>query len=358
MPLAIAARALPPWFALGVAGTLAAPSSALAHVKWFCATADATQAPVPLPNVLTATFFVACGAFVLMVFAGLIADGYVARRWPALASTGACLAGVEEAVIRLAVAIYFLALWNGTAAVPWAAGEAMLTPELVPRSAMLGVLQLAIAILVIRRETCILAALGLCALYADAALAYGVFHMMDYVFFPGLAAYLALTSVRSPRALRMRVPVLCGSLSFSLMWTAVEKFLYPQWTVTVLLQHPQMTLGFDWPIVLAIAGFVEFSLAFYLATGRGLLRIGAAAFMAVFLSAMPEFGYLDVVGHLPIVAILLVVCLGGASSLQGTLRLPGRGLVVNAAGVSALYLVTFSVLFGMYYGMQRTVGHV
>ncbi len=210
----------------------------------------------------------------------------------------------------------------------------------------------------IRRETCAFAAFGMCVLYVHAAFAYGVFHMLDYVFFPGLAVYLALTWARSPRALRMRVPVLCGSLSFSLMWTAVEKFLYPQWTVAVLLQHPQMTLGFDWPIVLAIAGFIEFSLAFYLATGRGLLRLGAATFMAVFLSAMPEFGYLDLIGHVPIVAILLVVCMGGASSLQNTLRLPGRGVVVNAAGVSALYLVTLSLLFGMYYGMQRTVGHV
>jgi len=32
--------------------------------------------------------------------------------------------------------------------------------------------------------------------------------------------------------------------------------------------------------------------------------------------------------------------------------------MVNAAGVSALYLVTLSALFGMYYGMQRTVGHM
>jgi len=178
MALPTAARVSPPWFALGAAGSFAvAPSSAGAHVKWFCATADATQAPVPLPNVLTATFLVACGAFVLLVFAGLVADGYVARRWPALASTGARLAGVEEAVIRLVVAIYFLALWNGAAAVPWAAGEAVLTPELVPRSGVLGVLQLTIAILVVRRETCILATFGMCVLYANAALAYGVFHM-------------------------------------------------------------------------------------------------------------------------------------------------------------------------------------
>jgi len=128
--------------------------------------------------------------------------------------------------------------------------------------------------------------------------------------------------------------------------------------VAVVLQHPQMTLGFGWPVVLAIAGFVEFSLAFYLAAGRGLLRLGAAAFMAVFLSAIPEFGHLDLIGHLPIIAILLVVCMGGASPLQDALRLPGRGVTANAAGVSALYLATLLVLFGMYYGMQRTVGRV
>lgn len=344
----------PAWLALAAATTVAVPSNAAAHVKWFCTAVDVTRPPVLLADVLTPIFLVACCVFVLLIFAGFVADGHVARRWPAVASTGARLAGAEEAIIRLAVGAYFLALWDGDAAVPWAVGDAMLTPELVPRDAVSGALQLAVAALVISRRSCALAALGICALYVRATIAHSAFHMVDYVFFLGLAAYLALTSAGSPRALRLRVPLLSGSLAFSLAWTAVEKFLYPQWTVQILAEHPDLTLGFDWPVVVVIAGFVEFSLAFYLATGRGLLRLGAAAFMAVFLSAIPEFGRLDLIGHLPIVAILLVVCLGGASSLQDAWRLPGRGVAVNAAAAAVLFLATLSVMFGMYYGLQLT----
>lgn len=344
------------WLVLVAVAAAVIPSSAMAHVKWFCISADVTRPPVPLPDVLTPFFLLSCGAFVLLIFAGFVADSWVARRWPALASTGVRLAGVEETLVRLAVAVYFLSLWTNAAPVPWGEGDAMLTPELVHRGPVSGFLQLAVAVLVVRRETCVLAALGIGALYAGAVAVYGVFHMIDYVYFLGLAAYLALTPTASPRALRMRVPVLCGALAFSLMWTAIEKFLYPQWTVAVLLEHPNMTLGFDWPVVVVLAGFVEFSLAFYLATGRGLLRFGAAAFAAVFLSAMPEFGRLDLFGHLPIVAILAVVCIGGASPLQDSWRPRGGGVVAGSAGVTTLFLATLVVMFGMYYGLQRTAG--
>ena len=58
--------------------------------------------------------------------------------------------------------------------------------------------------------------------------------------------------------------------------TVQEKFLYPQWTEIVLLIHPQIAAGLPIPLVTVIAGFVEFSLAFYLITGATLLRVDAA----------------------------------------------------------------------------------
>ncbi len=110
------------WLVLVAVATAVIPSSAMAHVKWFSTSADVTQPPVSLPDVLTPFFLLSCGAFVLLIFAGFVADGWVARRWPALASTGVRLARVEETLVRLAVAVYFLALWANAAPVPW--GEA------------------------------------------------------------------------------------------------------------------------------------------------------------------------------------------------------------------------------------------
>ncbi len=337
-------------FALVAATTI--PLPAWAHVKWFCSTADVTRAPAALRYALTPTFLACVGAFLLMVFGGFLVDHWFGRRWPALASSGDRLSGGEEKLIRLATGAFFLCLWDKGAKVFWETGQAVLTPELVHNATWIHWVQFAVAVLVIWRPTCILAAAGMCTLYGFGIAEWGVFHMTDYVFLLGIAGYLALTSVASPRALRMRIPLIAGSLAFSLMWTAVEKWVYPQWTVAVLLEHPNLTAGFPWSVVTVIAGFVEFTLAFYLATGRGLLRIGAFAYSLIFIIAIPEFGHVDAVGHMPIVAIFWAVCLRGASPLQDSLRLSRRGAVLDAAAVSALYLTTIPILIAAYYGLQ------
>lgn len=328
------------------------PRGASAHVKWFCSTVDVTRPPIPLSDVLTPVYLACFGAFIFMVFAGFLLDGWVARRWPALASSGALFAGAEENLMRLATGAYFLLLWDKGAVVLWDKGDAILTPELLANIAWMNLLQFAVAVLVIWRRSCILSALGILILYGYGITQFGVFHMTDYVFFPGIAAYLALTSLGTPRALRLRVPVLGGALAFSLMWTAIEKFVYPQWTLVVVAEHPDLAAGFPMSLAVVIAGFVEFTLAFYLVTGRGLLRLGAAGYAGIFLIAIPEFGHLDAVGHIPVVGILGVLCLHGASPLQNALRRFRGHLAWDAAAISLLYLVSLIGMFAMYYGLQ------
>jgi len=76
--------------------------------------------------------------------------------------------------------------------------------------------------------------------------------------------------------------------------------------------------------------------------------------MTVFLSAVPEFGQLDSVGHLPIVAILMALAVQGATPMQDALRLRGRGPALNALAVCGMYLACLPVMMAMYYAMQRT----
>jgi len=279
-------------------------------------------------------------------------DGVIAGKWPRLASSGRRHAEVEEKLVRLATGAYFLLLWDKGAVVLWERGSAILTPELMASLGWTGSLQLVIAVSVAWRRTCVVAAVGIGILYGYGVAQFGIFHMTDYVFFPGIAAYLALTSLGTPARLRLRVPLLSGGLAFGLMWTAIEKFVYPAWTLDVVAQHPDLAFGFPWQFVVVVAGFVEFTLAFYVMTGRGLVRFGAAAYAGIFLAAIPEFGHLDAVGHIPIVAILAVVCLRGASPLQRLLGLMQPGRAINAATISALYLVALAGFFGMYYGLH------
>ena len=367
-----------------VTGVWLVPRQAFAHVKWFCAVADVTQSPIAFHDVLTPLFGGVCCLFLLLVFAGFLVDGHVARRWPRLGSSGQLHVDTEEKLVRLATGAYFLLLWDKGAVVLWERGGAILTPELMANIGWMGALQFAIAVFVGWRRTCLLAAAGICVLYGYGIMQFGIFHMTDYVFFPGIAAYLALTSISAfsgpaanpasairrrsssfarrlgirlassplPMATRLRVPLLSGSLAFGLMWTAVEKFVYPEWTLDVVSRHPSLAFGFPWQFVVMVAGFVEFTLAFYFMAGRGLVRFGAIAYASVFVAAIPEFGHLDTVGHMPIVAILAVVFLHGASPLQRLMGIWQRRPVANATAILALYAVTLIGFFGMYYGLQ------
>ncbi len=334
------------------AGVILMPGRALAHVKWFCATADVTRPPEALSRVLTPLFAVVCCAFLLLVFTGFVVDGVVARRWPALASSHGRNAALEEHLVRLAVGAYFVALWDKGAVVLWERGGAILTPELTAAAAWVGAVQFSVAVSLGWRRSCLLGAVGICVLYGYGIAEFGAFHMTDYVFFPGIAAYLALTGVGTAGALRLRVPLLSGGLAFGLMWTAIEKFVYPQWTLDVVARHPDLAFGYPWGFVTVVAGFVEFTLAFYVMTGRGLVRFGALAYAGIFLMAIPEFGHLDSVGHLPIIAILAVVGLHGASPLQRLAGVLDRTPAANAAAISMLYLASLAGFFGMYYGLH------
>lgn len=111
-------------------------------------------------------------------------------------------------------------------------------------------------------------------------------------------------------------------------------------------------MGMPFGFFIVVAAFVEFTLAFYLATGRGMLRLGALILIVVFLSAMPTFGARDIVGHIPIAAMLAVPFLAGDSVLQRFWRWPRRGIVFNAAVTCLLYVVTLAAFIGMYHAVQ------
>ena len=68
------------------------------------------------------------------------------------------------------------------------------------------------------------------------------FHLVDYVFMLTLALYLASLSLDCPRLAGARERVLSAGLACSLAWTAIEKFLYPQWTDAVIAAHPAIAM--------------------------------------------------------------------------------------------------------------------
>jgi hypothetical protein len=328
-----------------VAVTLALlPQPACAHIKWF-APYDVTAAPASVEHVLSLPFLAALAGFVFLVFTGFLLDRWLAKRSRSTAGVSRNNEAAEM-LMRAGTGGFFMAIF--------ATGGLILTPELRTGADWPGWLQLGIAISMLSRRTCVLGAIGILMLYGYGISLYGLFHLVDYPMFPGLAAYLALTACPSERLRALRMPILSTSICIGLMWGAVEKWAYPQWTFPLLEARPYLTLGVSPTNVMIIAGFVEFSLAFYIMTGLTLVRLAILGLVGIFLAAIIDFGKIDAIGHLPIVVPLLAMFVHGPNQLQKWFFDGSTGLFNEARKASVSFATAICLLLSLYYGIQST----
>lgn len=338
--------------------SLTIASAAQAHVKWFCGVIDPSLPPAAPRDVLSPTFLLAVPLFGMLVAAGALLDAVLARTALGSAARFTGRDAIGELILRVGMSAYAVCLWANLAVVMWADSSvgSILTPDLLGRGRVLAGVQLAFAVLVLIPRASIPAGAALGVLYATGVAQYGAFYMIDYLFFLGAAAYLVMSDPwlkRHSGAGTRRLAVLTVSIGVSLMWTAIEKFLFPQWTIAILLHHPAITAGFELPTVTTIAGFIEFSLAFYVLVGRDILiRVSIAALMALFMLAMPEFGMVDVVGHIPLIAIFLVLLLHGETSMQRQFRRGASSVFASAGWVTILYIIVLTGMTLLYYGLH------
>jgi hypothetical protein len=326
-------------------GFIAFPADA--HVKWFCAY-DVTVPPLPLNQVLTPTFLLIAVGFAILLFVGFALDRAAVRSgWSAVLDRFAAkTARFQSATVRAGVGVFFFSLWS--------LGGIILTPELQTASSVIPWIQLAIAVGTLTKWTSLLSGLGILGLYGFAERQYGFFHLMDYPVFIGIAIYLILTPFQRRGRLDLRMPILYATAGFTLMWAAIEKFGYPMWTEPLLIEHSRITLGMDFDVFMIMAGFVEFTLAFFLITGTALLRLGTFYLFFIFAVAIIDFGMIDAVGHLLIIVALGIMTLNGKTVLQDQFRLDDKmGVLSEAGAMTALSFVVLAGFFGLYYGLQR-----
>ena len=311
------------------------PARAWAHVKWF-APYDVAQSPVPIAGVMTTHF--------LLVLAGFLLDRLVSRSSRRIAGLERWKAA-EEKIMRAGIDAFFMALFT--------MGGIILTPELRTDAGWPAWLQLGIAASMISARTCVLGGVGIVVLYIYGVALYGVFHLSDYPMFLGIAAYMALTSSTSQRLRALRMPTLYTTVCGSLMWVAIEKWAYPQWTFPLLDARPYLTLGIPPGDFMVVAGFVEFALAFYILTGLGLLRLGICGLGLIFVAAILDFGKLDAIGHLPTIVSLAAMFLHGPTLLHHWLHDTRRGLLAEASRAGCSFATAISICFTAYYGLQH-----
>jgi hypothetical protein len=328
------------WLGCLVINTIPMATAASAHVKWFV-TCDASNNPLPLQAVFTPTFWLFSALFVTLFGVACVVEetpfgAFLSRL---LDRSTEPLHRRADALLRAVTAISFALLW--------ADGSPILTPELKGNSVWLSAIQVLIPIFLVGRATLPAAAAGIVVLYAFGAAADGLFHMLDYPFFLGLAACLALSVSKNAKLRSFGFDCLRWTVALSLMWPSMEKFLYPAWIAPILTEHPELTLGFDVGTVITAAGVVEFGLAFALFWTPLVRRFAAAGLALLLFAATFDFGKMDGIGHLMIIAILLLV-FADPGRKQARCHPAVAPLVSGTALLAIIFLYTGS--HTLYYG--------
>lgn len=341
-PIFIASRYRSPIVLAGMFALVLLPHPAAAHVKWFCSY-DVAATPRPVSLVINHDY----AHLVLLTLMVLVVAGVLDRTPIGVAILRSIdhvtwlIRDRSDDLMRAVLGGFFVALW--------AMDGIILTPELKTSAAWVPWLQLAIAVGMIWRQTLVLSALGIVALYAYAVDQYCIFHLLDYPIFLGLAAYCALSGLKiSPFGLRP-LDILRFLTAVTLMWASVEKWAYPEWTYPLLAIHPEMTFGFDPAFYMRAAGLVEFALAFTLACGPLMRRSSAILLLAMFVSAIFEFGKIDALGHSPIIVTLLAIL------ADNTVVAPKRSYVAIPAYFCASLAATIFAYYGVHAIFYRAV---
>jgi hypothetical protein len=279
----------------------ATATAAWAHVKWF-EEYEVSADPVPITTTLALPAFWFAMALVTVVF--LFAT-FFERRAPGQATaqfldkwTG-LLRDHADAFMIAIMAAFFVALF--------AVGGSYLTPDLKTESELLPWAQLLIGILLIWRRTRPIAAVMIVVLWAVALANYDLFHLYDYLALGlGLAGYLFLSGMKDGKWHDRRFTILRWGIALALMWSSMEKFMYPQWFMPLLEDKPFLAFGIPFEPYTTMAGVAEFTLGFGLLWTSLVRRLSAIALFALMFSAVYPFGRIDMIGHATILAGLVV----------------------------------------------------
>jgi hypothetical protein len=190
----------------------------------------------------------------------------------------------------------------------------------------------------------VLSALGIAVLYAIGLANYGLFHMLDYPIFLGLAAYLACSGLKiEPFGVRP-LDIARWAAGLTLMWASVEKWAYPEWTYPLLKSNPSLAMGFYIDYYMSAAGVVEFSLSLGLLWTPLVRRLSALVLIVMFSTAIVPFGKIDAIGH----SMIIVILIGILVDREPTVRRP-------PISAMAYYPAALAATISLYYGVHALI---
>ncbi|WP_210247644.1 hypothetical protein [Salinarimonas soli] len=330
---------------LAAACVLAPTLPAQAHVKWF-APYIVGAPPRPVGATLTDVWFWTALALVLAFFLATraievtrVGQGTLTM----LDRVSAALWRRADDFMRATIGAFFVAIF--------AVGGVYLTPDLTTRSELVSWAQLLIAALIFSRRTQPLAAAGIIALWVLALRDYDLFHLLDYLALGvSAAAYLVLEASADEGWRRHRFEALRWGVSVALMWSALEKFAYPDWFYPLVEAKPFLTFGLPRDAFIPTAGVAEFTMGFGLIWTPLIRRLSAIALFVIFNAAVYPFGRIDLVGHALIMGMIVIIA---ADPERHVHFLPA--IRQKLAAVPAALAVVLMVFATGYWGLHRSI---
>lgn len=322
-----------------------------AHVKWFVEF-DNAKPPLPISDVLTKTFIGFFVASVVAIYFFFVGDRYAYKKGylVALDERLRMFDNLSIHIMRGSAAVFFISLFLYH---QFVGVSFFLTPELKTDSPIVPWLHLALGLCALSRYTAPLVGVGILGLFAASVQKYGLYHMIDYLIFLGIAYFFLVTTITKGSWKKSGFIVLYALMGLTLLWASVEKWGYPQWTYPLLARDPSLLMGMDPYPYMVLAGFVEFNVIFLLLGAASIVtRIIALGLEAVFVLAIFKFGLIDAVGHLMIIAILFVLIVRGPTDARNILVLPKKTIWMEAYFMTGLYYLAFVTIFLMYYGFH------
>lgn len=321
-------------------------NAAFAHVKWFTDGSYADR-PQNLEQIVSPIFLWLLGLCLLVIPLGVWLDKKISSSsWYLNLDTWLDRKkGSSVMVMRIAAAMLFLLSWQA---------GAMLAPTLMVPSnyEWVGWYQFLLVFLLLFDRTVPIAGYGIMGLYIIGCVIYDPFHMLDYFLFIGAGYYLATSSSKNERLRISGLTILYLTVGFALCWVALEKFVYKDWSLYLVKEHPHLAMGLNYDFFITSAAFVEFSLGYLLIVNL-LQRPLAVLITIVFFLTTSVFGKVEIIGHTLVHGSLIVFLLEGPGSIYNFLHRRFKKVSMRIFfTVSNFLLLLFAMIF-VYYALAN-----
>lgn len=273
------------------------------HVKWFAG--DLEWTPQPIGKVITPAFlFWFCFTLVVLL---------LVSRYNAALDNISIVRKVHFFLNKLKrFHLLIMRIGLGIALLLQISTGAYLAPTLQINTWWVYALIIIATLGLLHRVTLPASSLAIGVLYVKALTDYGMFHVLDYMFYLGVIYYLLVANTKWSRT---GIPVLYVWTGLSLAWLAMEKLTLAKLACSLMHEYGIPSLGFTVEDFVLISAFIELGLAWAFIVGI-MNRFTALLLTGLFLLTTTVFGFTEIVGHMVMHTILLIFLIVGRDGIS------------------------------------------